>query len=658
VFIRGLTFPCLSVFIRGFHPWRSSVAADRGKIARIASLFRDRRIAVAYAGLGCTITLLHAALSAKTIGHFSSDSWSYFELSQSVFTHFYRVATVRQFSFDAPFGVSFPPLLPILIAAWNAVANSGVYAGTWINLIVAALTFPALLVLGRTLSQSDAPGILAMAALLGSPWYLDEVMGGRAIPIAVLLFAVMLLLLHRALTATARVEWLAAAAGVAAGLVFEVRFDFLLPAVVIGGAMAAGQARAGTRLAAAYFAGLAVAVLPWVVYSVTHFGVPLASDNTRTATAVAPLLVTRFVPFPETITTLRNEPFEWIAAKIYGSWTTIEALAIAVGASPIPVLAGMWVATWTEAPKLPRPTTMVLTLAWLALGTQIAVTAASGYPDVRFWIPIAAFGTFTMTALLLTGREIPHLAAASALLFVPAQVALVAAASHQPDRLAGIFSALWPLALVAFVAIEPAMRTSRAVARLGRVCAVAIPLVALMFGSALAVRSTGARYSFTANATARTRDANARIVEGLDGSDPARARILLADVPGAPIACEFGARTSVGNVLKPAPPFGWIDLWLLVRRYGITHAAAGDPEIDARLPVLFAVHKSANGALWTIEGERQGMVVVEDARPADSIPGLKSLLVVTNAGGPVDASHAPARAPDDWPYPLLFVPRP
>jgi len=110
------------------------------------------------------------------------------------------------------------------------------------------------------------------------------------------------------------------------------------------------------------------------------------------------------------------------------------------------------------------------------------------------------------------------------------------------------------------------------------------------------------------------------------------------------------------NVLKPAPPFGWVDLWLLVRRYGITHVLAGDPEIDSRLPALFVVRKSSNGALWKIEGDRPDLAVIDDAHPIGSIPGLDSKLLITNAG-PVEAQHAPARAPDEWPYPLLFVPR-
>src|SRR4029079_7247937 len=115
------------------------------------------------------------------------------------------------------------------------------------------------------------------------------------------------------------------------------------------------------------------------------------------------------------------------------------------------------------------------------------------------------------------------------------------------------------------------------------------------------------------------------------------------------------ARACVVCVSKPAPPCGWVDLWLLVRRYGITHAVAGDPVIDARLPMLFAVRKASTGARWKIEGERPGLVMIDDAHPAAANLGLNAMLLVTN-DGPIDAAHAPARTPDQRPSPRLLGP--
>ena len=631
-------------------------------IPRIALTNRDRRTVALYAGAGCAITLLHAALSAKAVGYFSADSWSYFELSKSVFADFYRIATVRQYSFDQPYGVSFPPLYPVLIALWNVVWHSGVYAGTWINLASAMLTLPLLIALGRRLAASNAPGILAFAALLGSPWYLNEVMSARAIPIALLLFFIVLLLVHRVLTGESGAA-VACAAGAVAGLVFEARFDFLLPAIAVAAAF--GVALAWMRvpraplLAAAFVAGLAAAVAPWVVYSLAHFGVPLVSDNARTATAIEWLNVMRFVPFPETIATIRTAPAAWLSAKVYGSWPTMEALAIAIGASPVPVLAGMAVAAGASVSRLPRDAAIVLGLGWIALSVNFALTATTGYPDVRYWIGIAAWGTFTAAAAAFNGRDLQNVASTIVVLLVPAQIALLASAGHGPDRLPGIFSCLWPLTIIVFVGSERYLhdRGSPALARAGRAAAIAVPAVAIVVGSALAARATGTRYSLSADATARTLWQSTRLVEGLDGDDPSRARVLVATVAGAPMICEFGARTGVFNLLRPTPPFGWVDLWLFVHRYGVTHAIVGDHEVDARLPVLFAVRKSANGALWKIEGDRPGLVVIDTHAADPSFLGGVAMRIVTNDRGPVDAAPEATRPPHDLRYPILFVPR-
>jgi hypothetical protein len=50
-------------------------------------------------------------------------------------------------------------------------------------------------------------------------------------------------------------------------------------------------------------------------------------------------------------------------------------------------------------------------------------------------------------------------------------------------------------------------------------------------------------------------------------------------------------------------------------------------------------------------------VVVDESQPRHNAPGVDAMNVVTNDGGPVEAAHAPSRPPDEWPYPLLFLPK-
>src|SRR4051794_5984924 len=68
--------------------------------------------------------------------NFSPDSWSYLELSNTVFSDFYRVNSVRQFERPLDYGNSFPPLWPILIALVRMLAPVGIYAEYLLNLAV------------------------------------------------------------------------------------------------------------------------------------------------------------------------------------------------------------------------------------------------------------------------------------------------------------------------------------------------------------------------------------------------------------------------------------------------------------------------------------------------------------------------------------------
>jgi hypothetical protein len=495
--------------------------------------------------------------------------------------------------------VTYPPLLPVLTAVWNALWPSGIYAATWINLAAAALTIPLLFALGRRLAGSHVPGLFAAAALLGNPWYLDELMGGRSIPIAFLLFVTAMLLVHRVLTGGSIAA--AAAAGVLTGLAFEARFDYLLPsialAVAIGAAFARTRSDDRRRLATAYRAGVACALAPWIAYSMAHFGVPFVSDQTRSAITVESVYFRRFVPFPETMATLRTAPAAWLASKAYGSLATLKALAIAFAVSPVPALVLARIRAYPRYPR-PRESAIVLALGCVALALQAAPIAVTGNSDPRLFTALVAWIAFTAASVALDGRGLPNAAAGAAVLLVPAQAALLAATGPPFRHESVVLAAVWLLTVAAFLAIAGA--PSGALARVGRAAAIAVPAAAIAIGSAMTARSTGTHYSLSAGATARTPGSIARIVEGLQGVDRSQARIMLSSDAGGPPPWDFGARTGIVSLWKPARPFGRAELEIFVRRYAVTHVIAGDPELDAWVPTLFVTTKSPNGALWTI----------------------------------------------------------
>src|ERR1700722_18536124 len=64
---------------------------------------------------------------------FIVDSWSYFELSKKIFTDFYRINTLRQYEIHTLYSNAFPPLWPILLAAFRRVLDLGIYGGTVLN---------------------------------------------------------------------------------------------------------------------------------------------------------------------------------------------------------------------------------------------------------------------------------------------------------------------------------------------------------------------------------------------------------------------------------------------------------------------------------------------------------------------------------------------
>ena len=55
--------------------------------------------------------------------NFRGDSWSYYELSKNNSKDFYKVNTIRQFQNDGEYGISFPPLYPIIIFLINYIFN-------------------------------------------------------------------------------------------------------------------------------------------------------------------------------------------------------------------------------------------------------------------------------------------------------------------------------------------------------------------------------------------------------------------------------------------------------------------------------------------------------------------------------------------------------
>lgn len=241
----------------------------------------------------------------------SPDSYSYYEMSQTLFSDFGRVSTIRQYVRFTDYGISFPYFYPLLLALVDGLSGLGMYSGILLNVFLGMGTALLFVPLSRRLCARSWPGAAAAIALLTNRKYLSEVLSGRAIPAAVLCVVVLLLLLSGPERRGRKNLFLA---GLTAGISMVTRFDDLL---VVGFAglcvlLLSGKGRWGR--AVCYGLGALIPLLPWCVYSLARFGTPWVSDNGGTLTMVEVMVPQRFFLPGEEVATLFNSPAEWLQA--------------------------------------------------------------------------------------------------------------------------------------------------------------------------------------------------------------------------------------------------------------------------------------------------------------------------------------------------------
>ena len=346
----------------------------------------------------CVATVLGIVAAWLATPRFSPDSWSYFELSKTVFTDFYRINTYRQFQTVSPYGTSFPPLYPSLLAVGRAVCDVGIYTGVFLNAALCVATLFVVKSLARVSGLPAWVGNILFLALLLRPTYVDELMAARSIPLALLLVTAIL----RVYVSPALTPSRAVLMGFLAGLAVLTRFDFLAAAVFLG-LVLAWYARKRTWLVSpVYFAALAVAVSPWVVYSLVHFSKPFVSDNSRTAMLVARSFVTDYYPHQEQLEYAWDAPLSWASnvivrrfPRILDSWlktiTTDPTLAVLTG-----ILVGIGVAARARPGCLRRDGRDQRSGGYVAqwrgfaavLAVQLLTIGVTGYPDGRYLLPL------------------------------------------------------------------------------------------------------------------------------------------------------------------------------------------------------------------------------------------------------------------------------
>jgi hypothetical protein len=358
---------------------------------------------------------------------YSPDSWALYELSQTVFGDFYRFNHWRSYASASAYSASFPPLYPTLLALADALLGTGPRTGLYLAFACFAGFALVSERIGRSVSGTAWIGLgAALIGLLGPSMLLAELGAGRTIPLQLLLFALIL----SGLLQGARISLAGAARiGFLAGLAVLNRFDaVLLP--LLATAMILWLTRSPKRALTA-MAAAAVAVSPWVAYSLTTFGTAFATDNGAIATTLDPAaFVTDWWPAPQP--GLADDPAAWaakVAANVGGyAYTLAALLATGMGLAAAAFLAPP-AALAALADVRPRKddSLKVLTLFTAITALLMAPQVLTGYLEYRYFAALIWAGLLTAGCWgLAQARTLHQRILAARLAFASVALALAA----------------------------------------------------------------------------------------------------------------------------------------------------------------------------------------------------------------------------------------
>lgn len=323
---------------------------------------------VAIALLAFAVVLEIAALQIG-ITRFSPDSWSYFELSKTIFgPAFYQFNTFRSY-FSHEYSASFPLGYPTLIAMASSVFGERPLLAVDINIAAAVATGWVLHKVGKQLQLPPVTGMAIIASVLLYPHYLDEVVSGRAVPTALLVFVC---------AGYLQLRGKPLAAGLVLGVSVLFRFDFLVYALLYQSIFLATHTK-DYQAVAKMVAGFATGISPWVIYSLVHFGKPWISDNSWVALSALPAFVVDYPAAP--LVSASQNPLAWLQ-RVLGN---IQPLLKSIGNAALlmPVLLVFVLATahnWRQV-TIKRP----LLLLVLVAAVSTAPYLLTGYFDARYF---------------------------------------------------------------------------------------------------------------------------------------------------------------------------------------------------------------------------------------------------------------------------------
>jgi glycosyltransferase involved in cell wall biosynthesis len=347
--------------------------------------------------------------------NFSPDSWAYYELGQTVFTDFYRYVHFRTYWTFTPYSASFPPLFPVSIAIFDAFLQTGARSGfylAFLSFVIFALLSEKI---GRQAFGTAWLGLgMALLLLLGPAMLTDELTAGRTIPTQLVLFAIVLLGLLKAEQISAVG---ALGLGFLSGLAILNRFDAVMLPILTACALWWISQR--PNLGLLVLVGAAAAVSPWIIYSVSTFGVPFASDNSGVAKAIDPrAFVTDWWPVAQP--TIHDDPAAWLArilgnsasfaksivGRLLSQMSLVLAMALVVlfGVKYLITFRQIDVVSRTPAKGGLNIIAIFTAITLLLLMPQIL----TGYVDARYFTPLFWSGYFLIAGWSVLKGQTEH----------------------------------------------------------------------------------------------------------------------------------------------------------------------------------------------------------------------------------------------------------
>ncbi|UUZ73816.1 hypothetical protein LP415_12870 [Polaromonas sp. P1(28)-8] len=294
---------------------------------------------------------------------------------------------------------SFPPLMPILVGIVEVLFKKGITSGLLVNIFVLLTMFHAHFLLSRKIAGKYFwVAFLALSFFIvnndSGDSFVAEIVSGRSIPLAALIYTLILLtILNRKLTIR-RSFFL----GTLLGMLYLTRFDSLIFCLLLIGYIALEKI---TNMRWVVY-GLLASILPWLFRNAIVFGNPFASDNSITAFSTYPSIVQ--ISWFDNIPLLRDNPNLWATQRLS---YVIENTKFVIGLlNPIGGFVTMALSAFgLLSPNIPKNIKTYIVIAWLWLFSNLMTVSLTPYHDARYFslsvFVIGLSALLTVATLLL-----------------------------------------------------------------------------------------------------------------------------------------------------------------------------------------------------------------------------------------------------------------